>query len=362
MNGILPLRLAAFSFLTSSCAWGAEVPIEFNIIEGSRTETVSYSTGDTSKQTVQQRGTMDAVLTFDPITQRPTAILFTGGELYMSPYTFTNTANIYFYGLGTKRATLVQSATELQLSVNTIGAAHSVSSDGWILETERLQTYPVAGMLTAKITIDGHTQTQSIDVAKNPPDYIEPSNGTEIRLQVIELEDHGSASDYRITFDTTLNASRSRKITNTDTTVTSTTTGTTFAEAEFSAPNKFGQWLLDNGYSLDDEHSTNQQGVYLSVLYAFNRTANDTRGLPWSFVNESGSPVLTLRLPDSGLEKAIQVEACENLRTGDWEALSEDKFLDGNSNLDQGASGTRRIRFSGSASRYYRIVPDNLGN
>ena len=86
------------------------------------------------------------------------------------------------------------------------------------------------------------------------------------------------------------------------------------------------------------------------------------RGLPWSFAENAGTPVLTLRLPTSGIEKGIQVETCADPQTGDWQTLSEYDFLDGNSNLHRGASGTRRIRFSKPASRFYPIIPKGSDN
>ncbi len=356
MIGIRTLCVAIASFAVSSCGLCADIPIVFDIIDTVRTETISYSTGNTSSQVIRHHGTMDAVLTFDPSTQRPTAIRFTGGILYESPSTFKNTANIYFTGQGTKKVIFEQSATGLQMKTNTIGLAHSVTPDGWIQNTERLQTFPIAGKLTASLTIDGRKQTQSIDVATNPPDNTTPSMGTSIRLQVHETENHGSESDYLITFYTSLSASHSERLPHTDTTRSSTTSGTTLAEARFSAPSKYGQWLLDNGYNLEDQDSSNPRGIPLAVLFALGLTANAPEGIPWSFANEHGTLVLSLRLPNDGLQAAIKVEACENPKTDNWLPLTENDFLDGNSSLALGSTGTRRIRFSGT-SRFYRLVP-----
>lgn len=362
MAGIPYLRLAALSVLAAGRALGAEVAIELNIIKSSRMETISYSTGDTATQEILQHGSMSAILTFDPATRRPTGIRFTGGVVYESDSSFTNTATINLYGIGKKQVTFVKISEGLQMRVDTIGPSQSVDSEGRVWDMDRLQTFPTAGTLTAKITIDGRTQTQSIDVATNPPDIVEPSTGTDMRLQLVELEDHGTTSGYRLTLEAFVDGIQSRRMPNTDTTLTTTTAGTTLAEAEFSAPNGYGQWLLDNGYSLNDQHFANQQGIHLAVLFAFNLPANDVRGLPWSFARELGAPVLTLRLPESGLEKAIQVESCADPRTGGWQALSDDDFLDGNSNLDRGDSGNRRILFSGTGSRFYRIVPGSSDN
>lgn len=305
---------------------------------------------------------MSAVLTYDPSTQRLINIRFNGGIMHEPPLSFTNTADIHFNGLGTKRTVFAQSSSGLDVTVNTIGSAHSIDSNGRILETERMQSYPISGTLTAKITIDGRTQTQTIDVATNPPDRIEPSTGTVMRLQLSELQNHGSESDYKLTINTTFNGSRSERLPNTDTTVTNTTTGSTVAEAYFVGPNKFGQWLLDNGYDLNDELSTDQRGIQLAVLYAFNMSPNENQGLPWSFVSEHGSLVLTLRLPDGGMKKAVQIETCDDLRTGDWYALSPVDFLGGNSNLNQGASGIRRIKYPDTGNRFYRIASTDSGN
>ena len=360
MTGIQLLRLVALSLLTGCCVWGADVPLSLNIVESTRTATVSYSTGNTASQDIHQSGMMYALLTFDLTTQRPTAIRFTDGVMHESPASFTNTANINFYGHGTKRVTHTQSSSGLQLTVYTIGSAQPIDSDGRVGDMDRLQSFPTAGILTAELTIDGRTQTQSIDVATNPPDNVEPSTGTEMRVQVIKLLDRATTSHYKATFNVSVNESRSRRMPNTDTTVTSSTVGTSIAEAEFTAPNKFGQWLLDSGYSLNDEHATNERGVHLAALFAFNMTANDTLGFPWGISNGSIRPVITLRLPENGLQKAVRVDVCDDLKTGDWETVSAADFLDGNSNLGEGASGIRRISVSGSANRFCRIVHADL--
>ncbi|MDQ8186788.1 hypothetical protein [Pelagicoccus sp. SDUM812002] len=178
--------MAAIALLAFRFANGMEIPIEFVIVESSRTSTISYSTGDTATQDTQHDGTMNAVLTFEPQTQRVTAIRFTGGDIKESNYSFRNTADIHFNGQGTKKVVFVQSASGLRMRINTLGDAHPVAYDGMLLEQNRLQSYPTAGTLTASLTIDGQTQTQSIDVATNPPDRIDPAIGTDIRLIVQE--------------------------------------------------------------------------------------------------------------------------------------------------------------------------------
>ena len=264
--------------------------------------------------------------------------------------------------MGTKRAVFTQRSTGLQLRVNTIGAAHLVALNGKISGTDRLQSYPVAGTLSATLTIDGRTQTQSIDVATNPPDKVKSSTGSEVFLQVHETEEFGASSVYKITFSTILDATRSTRIPNTNTTTTSSTSGSTFAEAVFTAPNKFGHWLLNNGYSLSDAHFSNEQGVRLAARFAFGYAADSEERFPWSFENVFDSPTLILRLPQSGLRKAIRIETCENLRDGVWETLSDSAFLDQYAGLEKEAAGLRRIRFPDSASRFYRIVADDLSH
>ncbi|MDQ8204699.1 hypothetical protein [Pelagicoccus sp. SDUM812003] len=357
--GIRPLCTAAILLAGSARLFGVEIEVQFSILESSRTNSIAYSTGDSSEQDIRQSGVMDAILSFDPATQRPVAIRFTGGSIHETPWTLKNTAKISFDGFGVKQVSVEQSSSGLELEVTTIGAPQSIDTDGRLLDLYRLRSFPLSGRLTAKLTIDGQTQTQTIDVATNPPDYVEPPYSADIRLQVVELRNVGSTSDYQITFHSSVNNKLTEKMPNTDTTVTRSTSGSTIATAEFSAPNAFGQWLWDNGYSLDDDRASNRNGVPLAVLFAFNRAAADARSLPWSFSTENGSLILTLQLPESGIAKALRVERRDDLSTGVWQALTEADFLENDSSLDSGASGARRIQFSGSGSRFYRVVPDD---
>ncbi|MBK1880250.1 hypothetical protein [Pelagicoccus mobilis] len=362
MIGIRPLHAGAIWLLSFACAHGTDIPIVFNILESSRTETIAYSTGNSSEQVISHQGTMHAVLSFDPTSQKPTAIRFTGGVIRESDATFKNTAKIHFTGFGTKNVGIEQSSSGLQIKVETLGGPHDIDDQGWVQETDRILTYPIAGILTAKLTIDGRTQTQRIDVALDPPDSVESSMGPEIRLEVVETEGDSTTSTYKLTFHTTLDLEQSEKIPDTNTTLTSKTAGTTTAEAEFSAPNKFGQWLLDGGYELEDEDSTNEHGTYLAALYAFSLPASEKSSFPWSFTHEAEGLTLTLHLPENGLQRGIQIESCDNLRNGAWHPLPPEKFLDGASSLEQGETGPRRIRFPNAPSQFYRLVPADPDN
>ncbi|MDQ8196804.1 hypothetical protein QEH56_01525 [Pelagicoccus enzymogenes] len=356
MNGIPFVCIATVSLFASCYAVAAEIPVVFTIVESERTSSIRYSTGDTSEQTFQHTGSMEATLSFDPATQSPTAIRFTGGLISESPTTFKNTATMYLHGLGIKKVVFEQSTTGLQMRVNTIGAAHPISPEGKILENDRLESFPIAGILTTKLTIDGRTQTQEINVATNPPDRTEGPVGTDLSLQVFEESRNGRTSNYRIAFITVVDTRRSEFMPNTDTAVTRTLNGSSLAEATFNAPSPFGQWLLENGYELQHDGTQNAAGIPLALLFAFNLPADYRGALPWKAELENGKPMLTLQLPASGLKQAIQIESCSELGSGIWEKVHPSAFVNGQSDLSTGAMGQRRILFTDTYCLFYRIT------
>lgn len=357
MIGVRPLLIACLLLLATPIAYALEIPIVFTIVESSRLESVSYSTGDTSSQEIQHTGTMSAQLTFDPSKQRATAILFAGADIAESPSSFTNTADVYIPRVGTKKVTFGRSSEGLRMTLNTLGSSHVITPDGRILDSQRLQSFPTAGLITTKITIDGRTQTQQIDVARNPPDSSTPSNNTELNLAIIEKARNGNLSDYEITFVGTVDEQSVDQLPDNNGTLTQTIKGYTRSLATFSAPSPFGQWLLNNGYSLENTNPADSRGYPLALLFAFRLPAHTHNGLPWSFKSNSDGLILNLQLPIQGLQEAIKVEVCEDLKAGDWKPLAAADFFDANSSLERGSTGSLCIQFPKTKTCFYRVLP-----
>ncbi|MDQ8179926.1 hypothetical protein [Pelagicoccus sp. SDUM812005] len=363
MTGIHTLLATGATLLATLLACAAEVPVTFTLVDSERTGTVSYSKGDTSQQTIHHSGTLDAELSFDPSTNRVTAIRFTGANISESPTAFKNTVNVYIPGVGTKKVIFEKSSSALRMRLDTLGAAHPVASDGRILEPERLRSYPIAGILTAKITLDGRTQTQQINVANNPPDRIDPATGADLTLSVVETARHQTTSDYRVTFLSEIDESRSQSLPDNNGTLTSSIAGFSRAEATFTAPNAFGQWLSQNGYSPGDATSTNPSGIPLEMLFAFDLPAQHAGKLPWSFQLESNQLVLALQLPSNGPRRALQIQTCSNLHADAWVPLPDTAFLDGDGQqLHPGTqleNGQVRIQVPDTHSYFYRLSTTN---
>ncbi len=363
MIGIRPLLVTTLVLLAATSARSDEIPIVFTITKSERLASIGYSNGDTSRQTIRHSGTIDAQLTFDPTTQRATAIRFTGANISESPSTFRNVVDVYIPGIGTKTVTFEASSSGLKMRLETIGSAHPIAFDGRILDSYRLKSLPTEGILTAKITIDGRPQTQQIDVATNPPGYSEPYSGTLLKLAVTETARREASTDYEIAFTIEVNDTQVSDLPDNNGTITKSISGYNKAVATFAVPNHFGQWLLDNGYTLEDTNAADSRGHPLALLYAFRLSPKSHQGLPWRFEPEAdGSLNLALQLPSNGLQRAIRLEACDDLATGQWHTLQTEDFLNGNSSLDLGAYGERRIHFPNTHSIYYRIVPASTAN
>ena len=355
MKNSLACYLAIFAL---AVARGEDVALDFEILPNSGEATLSLSTGDSDSSSISYSGNILANVSFDLETLRASQIEFTGGSIQFPDTEFNVRGNILYTGLGTFDTQLRLTNSGIKGRLSSPNGPGPVSTLNGVIDTSFHNTTIYHGFASFTVTINGISETQSIDFGSEPSTNVSEDH---TRILISEFARMPEKRILKFVIETTISDSESEVIEGSTATLNTRETGFYEAVAFAEYPTELGVWLEQNGLSIADYQSLNPFGIPYNLIYALDLAA-DAKRLPISFDTQSDAilPYVTIQLPETGLKRQVIPYFSFDLLPGSWSPVSSRHYIDGVESLLPGETGIVRIAFDDWPFGFLRfaVAPD----
>lgn len=362
----LSTALFATGVISSSSASLVDKLVTFTVAPGTTSEVglirpipSPQGTVDGVIDTRTYTGGFSANLVFDIDSLTPQNFTFNSGAIIGSGYDLQLLTNvIYAAPYGVKSTFYFQQAGQISYQPTTLLPPGIVNFDGSLLPYQQ-EVYASQGIIVTGRSVTGSQLNRITDDYINFPDTL-PFPGS-AKLTISQV------SETR--FSRTLNAKLVISINDSETiflpvplapalnsSIIKTEVGTiTSNSVNFTAPTAYGQWSTNNNLSNPEPETLNSFGIPYAILMALNLPVTASV-LPITIEDTENGPIVTIALPEEGLENPLSIEYTTDLNDPDWDPLPTSYYLHGSNSLDYGKNGSPKFSLPSGDIGFIRFV------